>query len=152
MKGQHNNPDNIWKFIKITEDPDACWIWIGGLANSDYGRLVFNNKRYLAHRFVYEYLIGKEIPKGLVSDHLCRNRKCVNPYHLEFVTQKENVNRGLTGKINHHNKVKTHCKYGHPFDEKNTYIYKNGGRHCRKCDAIYQLLKRKKQKVALLNV
>jgi len=150
MKGQHNNPDNIWKFIKIPEDPDACWIWIGCLINGGYGRLGFNNKRYLAHRFVFEYLMGEQIPKELVSDHLCRNRACVNPEHLEFVTDKVNTNRGIR-----YNSSKTECIHGHKFTKKNTLNmiqYGRNVRHCKKCQSIRYKKYYQKQKEMLINV
>jgi len=139
------DPDNIWKFIKIPKDPKGCWIWLGHLSYNGYGRLRFGMKDFFAHRFVWEYLVG-EIPKGLNIDHLCRVKKCVNPDHLEPVTQKINNNRGLGNQ----NKKKTHCIHGHPFNEKNTYKDNVGSRHCRPCrvnDA-----RRFREKVIVLNV
>ena len=132
MRGQNNNPDNIWRFIKIPKDPDGCWIWQGKLLQkSGYGRIRFNMRNIMAHRFVYEYVTGKEIPKGLQIDHLCRNRACVNPDHLEPITAKENINRGM---LNNQNKNKTHCIRGHTYTNKNTRIDPKGARQCRECD------------------
>ncbi len=128
------NSENIWKFIKIPKNTNGCWIWSGSLNIHGYGRFSFNNKTLIAHRFVYEYLIGK-IPKGLTLDHLCRIRNCVNPEHLEPVIMSENLKRGLINQ----NKEKTHCIHGHKFTKENTsHIIHHGRneRHCRKCGVI----------------
>jgi hypothetical protein len=82
------------------------------------------------HRVVYEALV-KPIPVGLVLDHLCRVRHCVNPAHLEPVTQRENVLRGETAPAA--NKAKTHCVRGHPFSGQNLILRKSGVRECRTC-------------------
>ena len=143
------NPERIWKFIQIPKNPNECWNWVGGINNSGYGKMRFNYKHCLAHRFVYEYLIG-EIPKGLTLDHLCRDRACVNPDHLEPVTLSENLNRG---EHSCGNKVKTNCKYGHDFNPENTRIRitKNGGsRICKECHKINERLRREKQKIKLV--
>jgi hypothetical protein len=81
---------------------------------------------------VYNLLVG-EVPKGLEIDHLCRKRECCNPEHLEVVTHKQNMQRAKW--LNRPEKLRTHCKRGHPFDEKNTYWRKDmkWGRICRKC-------------------
>jgi hypothetical protein len=86
-----------------------------------------------AHRWFYQYLYGQVQPP-LELDHLCRNRACVNPLHLEPVIRSENCRRGETG-ANH--LAKTHCPQGHPYDEANTYfrptLGPHGGRACRTC-------------------
>lgn len=82
------------------------------------------------HRVVYEALVGP-IPDGMVIDHLCRQPSCVNPAHLEPVTRRENVLRGLT--LPAANARKTHCKHGHEFTPENTYLFPTGTRGCRTC-------------------
>jgi hypothetical protein len=83
------------------------------------------------HRIVYEMLIG-EIPEGLQLDHLCRNRICVNPRHLEPVTQKENLLRSPIT-VPSLNRAKTHCPKNHEYSAGNTRIEKDGSRRCKQC-------------------
>lgn len=111
-------------------DSSGCWQWIGA-KNQGYGKLRSRGRTYKAHRVAYEALIGP-IPDGMVIDHLCRNRCCVNPAHLEPVTPVENTLRGA-------NSVKTHCPHGHEYTEENTAVYQRSGeargkyRACRTC-------------------
>lgn len=122
--------ERFWSYVDKT---DSCWNWKGGKSKSGYGNFWYNEKTIRVHRFAYELLVGK-IPKGLQIDHLCRNRACVNPTHLEVVTIKENINRGLTGLIRGTQQItKTHCPQGHEYNEGNIYHNKKGGRFCRVC-------------------
>lgn len=115
---------------KIALMPSGCWQWMAGGVGG-YGLLWLKPKKpQLAHRFAYEWLVGP-IPDGLTLDHLCRNRGCVNPSHLEPVTQGENTLRGQT--VAARNAQKTRCIHGHPFDDANTHIAPNGSRICRTC-------------------
>jgi hypothetical protein len=118
---------------KIAVDPNGCWLWTGAKTRG-YGSASFDGRRYRAHRLTYELLVGP-IPEGLTLDHLCRVTACVNPAHLEPVTQKENIRRGETGE---NMRSKTHCPMGHPFDEKNTYLDPKGHRRCRECRRQYR--------------
>lgn len=88
-------------------------------------------RQVMAHRVAYEMLVGP-IPDGMQLDHLCRNRCCVNPEHLEPVTCRENLMRG-TGHAAR-NAAKTHCPQGHPYDDENTGFNKSGGRYCKTCN------------------
>jgi hypothetical protein len=84
----------------FAKDPlTGCWNWTKTLFSNGYAVWFDGHKQTLAHRFLWERLNGK-IPKGMTLDHLCRNRKCVNPDHLEIVTRGENVRRGLLAKLN----------------------------------------------------
>jgi len=116
--------------------PSGCWELRSKNKVSDYLMFRYGGHIVMASRFIYEEMIGF-IPVGLELDHLCRNTRCVNPKHLEPVAHYENIMRGKLGRLGHFNKAKTHCPYGHLYNEKNTYIYreKNGGygRMCRQC-------------------
>lgn len=111
---------------------DGCWEWTSFTNGSHrwqgYGKVTLGPGRYVyAHRAVYEELRGP-IPEGLELDHLCRNHACVNPWHLEPVTHRENMRRSVLGSV-------TECVNGHPFDDANTYTRKGGGRVCKACRA-----------------
>jgi len=118
--------------IKINEKT-GCWMWQGGTSDGGYGRFWLNGRYELPHRFIYELFIDN-IPDGLNIDHLCGNPGCVNPHHLEPVTQKENINRGRTGEVARQTQLsKTHCPQGHPYNGDNLWISKRGGRQCNIC-------------------
>lgn len=116
----------------------GCWIWTASINMHGYGQISvkcsdgkFRPRR--AHRVSYQMLMGP-IPDGLQLDHLCRNRACINPAHLEPVTNRENTIRGDGPSINSRRlRGRTHCKNNHPFDESNTYIDPLGKRVCRAC-------------------
>ena len=113
-------------------DANGCVVWLGSKRPDGYGLIHHMGKHVRAHRFAYEQKYGT-VPAGLVLDHLCRNRACVNPDHMEPVTIGENVNRGI--KTNQ-NKGLTHCKRGHSLTTENAWHYINSRGHItRKCKA-----------------
>lgn len=114
----------IERFMSKTREADnGCREWLGDKSNSGYGRFWIGpekSKKALAHRWSYEYHVGT-IPEGLVIDHLCRNKLCVNPEHLEPVTAAENVRRGVSvERIKAAAASRTHCRRGHEYTEGNT--------------------------------
>jgi hypothetical protein len=127
------------RFISKTrvDRTTGCWKWTGTILSRGYGQYYVgggqkNRIQLLAHRFAYEVLIGP-IPSDLTIDHLCRNRACVNPLHMEVVTRGENVLRGIgTSAVN---KRKKKCIHGHAFTDANTYRPPGNPnqRMCREC-------------------
>lgn len=115
---------------KVSIEGD-CWMWQAYRDPEGYGRFYFNGSQRQAHRVSHELFIGP-IPDGLTVDHLCYNPPCVNPAHLEAVTIQ--VNCGERNR--NHNRLKTHCKRGHPYDGTNT-VHVKGGRWCRTCRDAY---------------
>ncbi len=127
----------------------GCWEWTGKIAkDTGYGHHVTccnaKHKHHLAHRYSYELYVGK-IPEGLCIDHLCRNRKCVNPQHLEPVTMRENILRGNS--IAAINSKKTHCHKNHKLSGRNLYITPDGRRQCKKCSAIREYNRRHRKEL-----
>lgn len=122
-----------------------CWLWTGRGDAGGYGRVHYDGRDGYAHRLAYELLVGA-IPDGLVIDHLCRVRNCVNPAHLEVVTQRENILRSDgAGAVNAR---KTHCKRGHEFTPENT-IRIAQGRNCRTCLRMLQREWARKRRAAI---
>lgn len=119
-------------------DLGSCWIWMGGQGRGDYGAFWDGRHMVPAHRYAYELLV-RPIPPGLQIDHLCRVHHCVNPEHLEDVTQQENIHRGMAGWIE---RERRHCPSGHPYDAENTRWYE-GRRYCRACHRERYLRHRK---------
>lgn len=125
---------------KIALTDSGCIEWIAGTAGDGYGFFYAGRTttgqtgRAYAHRWSYEYHVGP-IPEGLQIDHLCGNRLCVNPKHLEPVTALENLRRADG------NHKKTHCPSGHPYEGDNLRIYR-GARLCRACRRQYDLRRR----------
>ena len=119
----------FWKFV---DDTGSCQLWTGAKSGKGYG--YFGNLGY-AHRFAYEMKNGK-IPDGMVIDHLCRVHSCVNPDHLEAVTNSENVRRGEAPRAARERAKKiSKCPKGHEYSEENTRM-RNGKRHCKTCGAL----------------
>ena len=119
--------EKLWAGAIAPASGDGCVEWGHSRSPEGYGRLGGS----YTHRLIYAELVG-EIPDGFVIDHLCRNRICMNPNHLEAVTQAENLRRGEG--ISARNALKTHCPKGHEYDEENTYLRPDRpGRGCKQC-------------------
>lgn len=128
VKGFIKSPaiQRLMSRVVVLEDC-GCWVYTGSKVKG-YGQIWVDGRHRLAHRVSYEHHIGT-IANDRELDHLCRNKACVNPAHLEPVTHKENMLRADAG---HHEKIKTHCIRGHEFTEENTRRSR-GKRVCREC-------------------
>lgn len=128
---------------------DGCWEWIASKNDGGYGQISpdgHSGKPLRAHRVMYELLVSP-IPENMTIDHLCRNRACVRPSHMEVVTRGENVRRGIGAEVTKARAATRHfCKRNHEYTDENTYYQKlqNGYtvRSCRKCHAIRQRSRR----------
>ena len=109
---------------------DGCWEWTAGRSIYGYGRFNLRHHNRLAHAVVYEWLAGP-VPEGLVLDHLCRNRGCVRPDHLEAVTNQTNILRGVGVAAQYAGR--THCSHGHEFTPENTGFCEAWGKRARVC-------------------
>lgn len=125
------------RFFSKVRFTETCWVWTGATSQG-YGSFALRSYTTIAaYRWSFEFVRGL-VPKGFQLDHVCKNRICVNPGHLEVVTQKTNVLRGSGPPAV--NAKKSHCIHGHEFTPENTYQRKDSvGRKCRTCIAAYNL-------------
>lgn len=126
----------------IPEPNSGCWLWTASLNRRGYAQFNSTGDMVEAHRFIYRMTYG-EVPKGLVLDHKCNVRSCVNPDHLKPSTQRDNILRG--NGMSARNARKTHCFRGHEFTEDNIYWSKEG-RRCRLCNLEWRGLDYKKER------
>ncbi|MEH0542985.1 HNH endonuclease signature motif containing protein [Streptomyces sp. B21-105] len=126
---------------RIDQQPGGCWLYTGALMADGYARVkdASTDHALLVHRVTYEALVGR-VPVGLVLDHLCRVRHCVNPQHLEPVTDAENIRRGVHARLGD----RTHCTEGHEYTPENTIFQKRRTKSgvtltpvCRTCKNAY---------------
>lgn len=123
------------RFSKYVHITDSCHVWTG-LLHKGYGSFKVAGRMVYAFRWNYERVKGPIAP-GLFLDHLCRNRSCVNPDHLEPVSPRENMMRGQAiARMREAKAAITHCPKGHAYSQENTYIGSKGERHCRECNRI----------------
>lgn len=130
--GDPRLPARFW--AKVNPCPmTGCWLWNAALNGDGYGGFRLSRPRRMtsSHRISYETLAGT-VSVGLQLDHLCRVRSCCNPAHLQPVTVRENLLRGIGFAAVH--AARTHCPSGHPYEGENLYILR-GRRHCRICSS-----------------
>lgn len=129
-----------WMMARVKMAGD-CWEWTSGKNSKGYGRVHATKleRGAMAHRVMYELVRGP-IPEGLTLDHLCRNRACVNPDHLEAVTNRLNIIRGSSPAADNANKAT--CLRGHALSGRNVWIAKDGSRVCKECQRVRRLMRR----------
>lgn len=128
--------ESVWGKVAVGA-PDACWPWQGSLDSNGYGQHWHDGRLWMVHRDAYTTRTGP-IPKDLTIDHLCFNKVCCNPAHLEAVTPKENTRRM---------RRVLECPSGHPYDDANTYVRKfDGAKVCRECRNAYRRKRRAERK------
>lgn len=129
--GDPRLPARFWSKVRVTTD--GCWMWTAGTNGRGYGCYYHGKTTKRAHGVAYETLVGP-VPEGKQLDHLCRQRLCANPSHLEPVTNRENTLRGIGTSAQ--NARKTHCPRGHPYTG-----HDKRGRRCVVCDKAWHKAK-----------
>lgn len=139
-----DNPSRVLRFWTkvIVGTKDECWIWTGSKDKKGYGSFrVAKDKCNKAHIFSWVLHFGL-VPKGLHVDHKCENESCVNPFHLQLLTNEKNNEKSSSPSAE--NKRKTHCHRGHPFEGDNLYVEPNGRRVCLTCKGARETERRKR--------
>ncbi len=135
---------------QVRKESTGCWVWLGKLRDNGYARISVDGTPVYSHRFAYETFKGP-IAEGLTIDHLCRNRACVCPDHLEVVSGSENTSRAVPFRsADHYSKGRTKdvCKWGHSLVGYNLVI-RYGARSCRECEKERaQRFKRRRREAA----
>lgn len=135
--------ERFWSNVIRVEN--GCWEWQAALSDG-YGMFSqTGRKTILAHRWLFQYCFGA-IAKAFQLHHRCENRRCVNPFHLQALTQPEHIRISIKHPATN-NSLKTHCQNGHEFNEANTRIYK-GKRQCRACANMWQKAHNRKGAIA----
>lgn len=141
MFGDPAIPPRIWSRLRVLES--GCWEWFGAKSRG-YGYASFGGRNQVVHRAIW-LVLGMPNPGELDLDHLCRNRACCNPVHLEIVTRSENCLRGVgPALVMKRAKEKAECRRGHAFTAENIGHNKRGSRFCRACKALATQRFRKK--------
>lgn len=134
----------VFRRIRFVDGFDGCWEWTASGNQYGYGQVWTHGRLVCVHRLMYEWFVGP-IPSDLQIDHLCRNRGCCNPNHLEAVTRQENIRRGDAGKeTSRLARLRTTCGRGHALTDDNIYRYRNE-RRCRACHRIHKLAHRERK-------
>jgi hypothetical protein len=142
---RHYNDLNIHKYE--VDEATGCWNWQGALDAHGYSRIGWRQRSHLGHRHVWMVVMGVPIPDGLTLDHLCRNRRCVNPDHLEPVTNEENKRRERES--NKRGDYATACGHGHELTPENSYfVPKTGFRRCRECMRLQRIRRTEREAAA----
>lgn len=128
-----NSRRNSIKKPYVSVGKNGCWNWLRSKGDKGYGSIQFRDKQYRAHQLFF-LLSGFKTKPGLELDHLCRNRACCNPAHLEQVTHQVNCLRGES--IWAKNRRKTVCKHGHALEGKNLRVHEGGRRECWECERV----------------
>ena len=126
---------------------DGCMIWMGSKSAKGYGTVAWKGENRRVHRVVWTILVGP-IPDGMTIDHVaergCKSKACANIEHMELVTSEVNTSRSAGNKgRGSHERAKTHCPQGHPYDDENTYWYR-GQRQCKICRAFHNTNRKKR--------
>jgi hypothetical protein len=126
MRARRPAAERFWEKVDTSGD---CWLWTAGVGKNGYGLFKPSDAdgTTTVHRYALS-LAGRDIPEGMHVDHLCRNRLCVNPAHLDVVTQAENNRRAMAARP-----TPTACKYGHALTSDNLKPRENGRTRCAEC-------------------